>query len=31
MTPELLLAELFVGATLASNWQADSRHEALAQ
>ena len=26
----LLLAELFVAATLASNWKADSRHEALA-
>lgn len=29
LTP-LLLAELFVGSTLASNWQADPRHEALA-
>lgn len=26
----LLLAEVFVATTLAGNWQADSRHEALA-
>ncbi|GAB2844258.1 hypothetical protein GCM10027277_10010 [Pseudoduganella ginsengisoli] len=26
----LLLAELFVGMTLSSDWKADSRHEALA-